>query len=162
MEKEKIPYYLVISTNSYSGNFHSNLIGYVLGILDDESMEELKIYNIENEYLNKFYKEENKTQDDCLKELEEFLYETYQEVDDWYQNIFYFIETYKFKETIENKIPCNSIFIQLKKPLEGTWEEIIIKRIKKFFMKEINNEKDLKLNHLELLDENFKSIQKYI
>lgn len=173
-EKQEPNYWLVVSTNSYTGNFERELIAYSLGLLDEVQMD----INFGKEYLEQFYKEENKSYNVCSNELDEFLFESYQEVDDWEQMTFYNIDTYK---SIKKCWDCNAIWIQLAKPLDGIWKEIIIRRIQRFFNENILNKTEnkiwikhfghpkdsddneiIKLEHFELLDKDKKIIETYV
>lgn len=153
--KQISPYKLCIHTSDYTGNFERELIGYCLGVLDSRTEEDLweedpndyckhwffqdVMHNKEHKYngyydkLTQKYKEMTGFDDKLTYYnyplLQEYLFETFQEVDDWEQFTFYYIDNY-FKE---EKGQCNSVYIQLDKPLEGVWEEIIINRIFMFF-----------------------------
>ena len=120
MRKIQEPNYkLVIKTDSYTGNFERECIAYVLGILDEIQRE----INYAPEYLDSFHKEENLSFQDCANFLEEYLFERWQEVDDWEQMTFYEIGGEK----------CQDIFIFIDKLFPKEWEERIIKRIINFF-----------------------------
>lgn len=153
--KQIAPYRLCIHTDDYTGNFERELIGYALGVLDEEQEENLSPYDPDDYCKHWFYQDVMARKEhgiygyyDALttkyKEvtgfddeldywdnplLNEYLLETYQDVDDWQQNTFYYIDKY-FKD---EKYDCNSLYIQLDKPLSTIWEEIIISRIIKFF-----------------------------
>lgn len=126
MRVKQIPNYeLIIKTNSYTGNFERELISYSLGTLDVVQMELGRNFHGSYE-MNLFWEEEfNSERRDYYDDYElkdEYLMETYQEVDDWEQVTFYHMTD-----------DCNSLAIQLVKPLNEYWEEIVIRRIKKFF-----------------------------
>lgn len=156
---EQIPNYeLIIKTNSYTGNFDRQLISYALGTLDEVQME-LGCFNGDYE-MDLFWEEEfNSERKNYYDEYElkdEYLMETYQEVDDWEQMTFYHMTD-----------DLNSLAIQLVKPLNEYWEEIIIRRIKKFF--DINPckydcilPKNAKLLDLYLVDSHKNIIKSYI
>jgi hypothetical protein len=106
-----------------------------MGILDDVQMrikhskEELEMF-----WTEVFGKEPPKF-DVALEEYEllrDYLFETFQDVDDWYQLTFYQIDW-----DILHRDVRNIIRIQLAKPLSKEWEEIIIPRMKAFFEKKI-------------------------
>lgn len=125
MRVEQIPNYeLIIKTNSYTGNFNRQLISYALGTLDNVQMEMENFHG--SHEMDLFWEEEfNSERKDYYDDYElkdEYLMETYQDVDDWEQITFYHIAE-----------DCNSLAIQLVKPLNEYWEKIIIRRIKKFF-----------------------------
>lgn len=157
---EQIPNYrLIIQTNDYTGNFKNELVSYALGILDNEQME-LGYFHGDYE-MDLFWKEEFNSErqdyDDEYELKDEYLMETYQEVHNWMQMTFYHM-TGAFN---------HSLAIQLAKPLNAYWEEIIIRRIKKFF--KINPcrydytlPKGTKLLDLYLLDSNGNKIKNYM
>lgn len=125
MRVKQIPNYeLIIKTNSYTGNFERELISYSLGTLDSVQME---FSDFHGDYeMDLFWEEEfNSERRDYYDDYElkdEYLMETYQDVDDWEQMTFYHMTD-----------GCNSLAVQLVKPLNEYWEEIVIRRIKKFF-----------------------------
>lgn len=116
-------YKLMISTDSYTGNFERELISYVFGILDSVQME----IAYSQEYRDVFYKEENMTEEQCYAFLEEYLFERHQNVDDWEQMTFYEICSYK------EYGHCTSIAVFLDKPLDNEWEKRFLRRIQEFF-----------------------------
>lgn len=153
MRKPQIaPYRICVHTTDYTGNFERELVGYALGVLDGVQEENLS-WDDPNDYCKHWFyqdimrmperlyylklSEKFKEQtgfDDLLtsKEnplLQEYLLETHREVDDWEQMTFYYISKY-FKD---KEWDCNSLYIQLDKPLSKIWEEIIIHRLFKFF-----------------------------
>lgn len=118
-------YELIIKTNSYVGNFERELISYALGTLDIVQME---MGDFHGDYeMDLFWNEEfNSQRKDYYDDYElkdEYLMETYQDVDDWEQITFYHM--------VDED--CNSLAVQLVKPLNEYWEEIVVRRIKKFF-----------------------------
>lgn len=122
--EQKPNYELIIKTNSYTGNFERELVSYALGTLDNVQME---LGDFHGEYeMELFWDEEfdshRKDYYDDYELKDEYLMETYQEVDDWEQVTFYHMAE-----------DCNSLAIQLVEPLNEFWEEIVIRRIKKFF-----------------------------
>ena len=157
---QKAPYRLCIHTSDYTGNFERELVGYCLGVLDERTEEDL----------SQKFKEETGF-DDLLTRNEhplmaEYLLETYRDVDDWEQMTFYYIDKY-FKDKEYN---CNSLYIQLDKPLNDIWEEIVITRIFEFFRDiRIRGERCLqfadwnerKCISVELIDENDNVIKEY-
>jgi len=124
--EQKPNYKIVIKTDSYTGNFERELVSYIFGILDSVQMD----IDYCPEYIQKFQEEENLTIEDSEKFLEEYLFETYQGVDDWEQMTFYSIGDYL---TRDEKNPCTSIFVQLFRIPDNEWKERIIRRIKSFF-----------------------------
>ena len=126
-----IPYTLKICCNSYWGNFEREFLAYSIGILDDVQMhirhseEQLKMF------WNEVFNKEAPDFEEALESydlLKDYLLETFQDVDDWWQLTFYQIDW-----DIMHKNGSNVLKIQLAKPLSGEWEEIIIPRMKKFF-----------------------------
>lgn len=117
-------YELIIKTNSYIGNFERELVSYALGTLDNVQMELGDFYG--DYEMDLFWEEEfdseRRNYYDDYELKDEYLMETYQDVDDWEQMTFYHMA--------DN---CNSLAIQLVKPLNEYWEKIVIRRIKKFF-----------------------------
>lgn len=122
--EQKANYELIIVTNSYTGNFERELISYALGTLDNVQMELGDFHGADE--MDLFWEEEfNSKRKDYYDDYElkdEYLMETYQDVDDWEQMTFYHMVG-----------DCNSLAIQLFKPLNEYWEEIVVRRIKKFF-----------------------------
>ena len=159
MRIKQIPNYeLIIKTNRYTGNFERELISYALGTLDNVQME-MGDFHGEHE-MNLFWEEEfnseRKNYYDDYELKDEYLMETYQDVDDWEQMTFYHIAD-----------DINSLAIQLVKPLNDYWEEIIIRRIKKFFEERpcrYSNTlpKDAELLDLYLIDSNENRMKDYM
>lgn len=147
-----IPYTLEVECNSYWGNFEREFIAYSMGILDDVQMdinhseEELEMFwqdvfgrsHISFEYALEHY---------VL--LQDYLFETFQAVDDWDQLTFYRIDW-----DIMHKQNRNVLKIQLAKPLSEYWENIIIPRMKDFFSKKPYEymDKDAELEYICLRD----------
>lgn len=148
-------YEFIIKTNSYVGNFERELVGYVLGTADDISLEN-KDFHGEHE-MRLFWKEEfNEGFHDNFELKNDFLDSTYQEVDDWYQDIFYHM--------CDN---ASSLAIQLIKPFNDYWKEIIVRRVKKFFdvhpcKYDWTLPKDAKLLDLYLTDSEGNIIERYV
>ena len=98
MRVQQIPNYeLIIKTNSYTGNFERELISYALGTLDNVQME---MGNFHGDYeMDLFWEEEfsSKRKDyyDDYELKDEYLMETYQDVDDWEQMTFYHMSGYE-------------------------------------------------------------------
>lgn len=156
--KQVAPYRLCIHTSDYTGNFERELIGYCLGVLDGRTEENLWEYDPDDYCKHWFYQDVMARKErgyrgyyDALTEkfrevtgyedelgycdhplLQEYLFETFQDVDDWQQDTFYYIDKY-FKD---KEYDCNSLYIQLDKPLNEVWEEIVINRIFMFFKDE--------------------------
>lgn len=160
MRVKQIPNYeLIIKTNSYTGNFERELISYALGILDSVQME---LGDFHGSYeMDLFWKEEfNSRRKEYYEDYElkdEYLIETYQDVDDWEQMTFYHSGDEDF----------NLLAIQLVKPLNDYWEEIIIRRIKKFFKKRpcrysYTLPENAELLDLYLIDSNENRIKDYM
>jgi hypothetical protein len=137
MRKSKpiIPYTLEIECTSYWGNFEREFLGYSIGILDDCQMR-IDHSDVERAM---FWKEVfNKKAIDFEEASEsyelykDYLLETFQECDDWEQLTFYTIDW-----DIYHKNGSNVLKIQLAKPLSREWEEIVIPRMKDFFIDKV-------------------------
>ena len=154
----KIPYILEVECDSYWGNFEREFVAYSMGILDDVQMsirhseEELEMFwqdvfgrsHLDFEYALEHY---------VL--LQDYLFETFQECDDWEQLTFYYIDW----DTRHNE-RRDVLKIQLAKPLDEYWEGIIIPRMKAFFTKHIYEDK-AKLISIKLLDEQGNILKNY-
>ena len=157
-DQPKIPYILEVECDSYWGNFEREFVAYSMGILDDVQMsirhseEELEMFwqevfgrsHLDFEYALEHY---------VL--LQDYLFETFQDCDDWEQLTFYFIDW----DTM-NKEKRDVLKIQLAKPLDEYWEGIIIPRMKAFFAEHIYEDK-AKLIGIKLLDEQGKILKNY-
>jgi DNA primase len=157
-DQPKIPYTLEVECDSYWGNFEREFIAYSMGILDDVQMnirhseEELEMFwqevfgrsHIDFEYALEHY---------VL--LQDYLFETFQECDDWEQLTFYSIDW----DTM-HKEKRDVLKIQLAKPLDEYWEGIIIPRIKDFFAKHIYEDK-AKLISIKLFDQRGQVVKEY-
>ena len=144
-----IPYTLEVECDSYWGSFEREFVAYSMGILDDVQMnirhseEELEMFwqdvfgrsHIDFEYALEHY---------VL--LQDYLFETFQECDDWEQLTFYSIDW----DTM-HKEKRDVLKIQLAKPLDEYWEGIKIPRMKAFFAEHIYEDK-AKLISIKLLD----------
>jgi hypothetical protein len=137
MRKSKpiIPYTLEIECNSYWGNFEREFLGYSIGILDDVQMG----IDHSDEERALFWKEVFDKEPINFKEAfesydlyKDYLLETFQDCDDWEQLTFYYIDW-----NILHKNGSNVLKIQLAKPLSREWEEIIIPRMKDFFIDKV-------------------------
>ena len=148
-DQPEIPYILEVECDSYWGSFEREFIAYSMGILDDVQMniryseEELEMFwqevfghsHLDFEYALEHY---------VL--LQDYLFETFQECDDWEQLTFYQIDW-----DIMHKEKRDVLKIQLAKPLDEYWEGIIIPRMKAFFTEHIYEDK-AKLISIKLLD----------
>jgi hypothetical protein len=150
-----IPYTLEVECNSYWGNFEREFIAYSMGILDDVQM---RIRHSE-EYLEMFWQDvfghshldfEYALEHYVL--LQDYLFETFQDCDDWEQLTFYYIDWYARGRQL--------LKIQLAKPFDEYWEGIIIPRMKAFFAEHIYEDK-AKLISIKLLDEQGNVIKNY-
>ena len=225
-KEKRAPFYLLVHTNSYTGNFERELVAYCIGRLDEvqrnhsreyqkafwnsvaasdiDSYEEYMECELREECnkatdllasleaISKHLESKNVNIEEMLRKREEriakerydkdicrlydtYLCETYQTVDDWQQDIFYNIESfYKNKE-----YNCDTIYIQLNKPLPEHFEKIVIGRIKQFFEQDAYNliedyswlcqfghrsprHEDLQLLDLELVDQDYNLVKKYV
>ena len=156
--KPVIPYTLEVECDSYWGNFEREFVAYSMGILDDVQMnirhseEELEMFwqdvfgrsHLDFEYALEHY---------VL--LQDYLFETFQECDDWEQLTFYSIDW----DTM-HKEKRDVLKIQLAKPLDEYWEGIIIPRMKAFFAEHIYEDK-AKLISIKLLDAQGNTLKNY-
>ena len=153
--KPIIPYTLEVECDSYWGSFEREFVAYSMGILDDVQMnirhseEELEMFwqevfgrsHLDFEYALEHY---------VL--LQDYLFETFQECDDWEQLTFYSIDwNVRDKELLK---------IQLAKPLDEYWEGIIIPRMKAFFDKHVYEDK-AKLISIRLIDQKGNIVKEY-
>ena len=156
--KPVIPYTLEVECDSYWGSFEREFVAYSIGILDDVQM------NIRHseEYLEMFWQDvfgrshldfEYALEHYVL--LQDYLFETFQECDDWEQLTFYSIDL----DTM-HKEKRNILKIQLAKPLDEYLEGIIIPRMKAFFAGHIYEDK-AKLISIKLLDEQGNILKNY-
>jgi hypothetical protein len=150
-----IPYTLEVECNAYWGNFEREFVAYSMGILDDVQMS----IRHSEEYLEMFWQEvfgrshldfEYALEHYVL--LQDYLFETFQECDDWEQLTFYYIDWYARGRQL--------LKIQLAKPFDEYWEGIIIPRMKAFFAEHIYEDK-AKLISIKLLDEQGNVIKNY-
>lgn len=153
-----IPYTLEIESSSYWGNYEREFLGYAIGILDDVQMH-IEFADTERLMFWKevFNKDEAPDFDEALEDYEllrDYLYETFQDCDDWWQLTFYGIDWDSDK---------NILKVQLVKPLSKYWEDIIIPRMKTFFEKKIYKHlKDNdKLISIRLYDKNRDLVKEY-
>ena len=132
-----------------------------MGILDDVQMH----INHSEEELGMFWKEvfdkEPQEFDEAAEEYEllrDYLFETFQDVDDWEQLTFYQIDWNAL-----HKEKRNALCIQLAKPLNEYWEGIIIPRMKAFFDKKIYKwmKDDTELINISLLDSKNSVVKEY-
>ena len=153
-----IPYILEVECDSYWGNFEREFIAYSMGILDDVQM---RIRHSE-EYLEMFWQDvfghshlDFEYALDHYVLLQDYLFETFQDCDDWEQLTFYSIDW----DTM-HKEKRDVLKIQLAKPLDEYWEGIIIPRMKAFFAEHIYEAK-AKLISIKLLDEQGNILKNY-
>jgi hypothetical protein len=150
-----IPYTLEVECDSYWGSFEREFVAYSMGILDDVQMS----IRHSEEYLEMFWQEvfgrshldfEYALEHYVL--LQDYLFETFQECDDWEQLTFY---------SIDWNVTDRELFkIQLAKPFDDYWEGIIIPRMKAFFEKHVYEDK-AKLISIKLLDRDGKVLKEY-
>ena len=151
-DQPKIPYTLEVECDSYWGNSEREFVAYSMGILDDVQMS----IRHSEEYLEMFWQDvfgrsyldfEYALEHYVL--LQDYLFETFQDCDDWEQLTFYYIDW----DTM-HKEKRDVLKIQLAKPFDEYWEGIIIPRMKEFFEKHIyeHMKDDTKLIGIKLLD----------
>ena len=158
--KPRIPYVLEIECNSYWGNFEREFVAYSMGILDDvqhgrHSEEELEMFWTE------VFSKQPPTFEEALENyplLQDYLLETFQDVDDWSQLTFYQID-WKAMHKEKREV----LRIQLAKPLDEYWEGIIIPRMKDFFTKKIYEwmRKDTELLNIRLYNSKRELLKEY-
>lgn len=158
--KPRIPYVLEIECNSYWGNFEREFVAYSMGILDDvqhgrHSEEELEMFWTE------VFSKQPPTFEEALENyplLKDYLFETFQDVDDWSQLTFYQIDWKAM-----HKEGREVLRIQLAKPLDKYWEDIIIPRMKDFFTKKIYKwmSKEAELYNIRLYNRKGEMIKEY-
>jgi len=158
--KPRIPYVLEIECSSYWGNFEREFVAYSMGILDDvqhgrHSEEELEMFWTE------VFSKQPPTFEEALENyplLKDYLFETFQDVDDWAQLTFYRID-WTAMHNEQRDVFC----IQLAKPLDKYWEDIIIPRMKDFFAKKLYKwaREDMKLLNIRLYNSKRELIKEY-
>ena len=159
--KPRIPYALEIECNSYWGYFEREFVAYSMGILDDVQM---RIKHSEEELImfwNEVFNYRPLTFEEALRNyelLKDFLFETFQDVDDWAQLTFYQIDW-----NAMHKEKREVLRIQLAKPLDEYWEGIIIPRMKDFFTKKIYEwmREDTELLNIRLYNSKRELIKEY-
>ena len=123
-----IPYTLEVECSEYWGSFEREFVAYSMGILDDVQMS----IRHSEEYLEMFWQDvfgrshlDFEYALDHYVLLQDYLFETFQECDDWEQLTFYSIDwNVRDRELLK---------IQLAKLLDEYWEGIVIPRMKEFF-----------------------------
>jgi hypothetical protein len=129
----RIPYTIEIECNSYWGNFEREFIGYSMGILDDVQMDidhsEEERTTFWQEVFNQDVPISFETALGSYELLMDYLFETFQEVDDWEQLTFYQIDWDAYRQ--EHR---HILRVQLAKPLNDYWESVVIPRMKNFFI----------------------------
>ena len=160
-DQPKIPYTLEVECDSYWGNFEREFVAYSMGILDDVQMS----IRHSEEYLEMFWQDvfgrsyldfEYALEHYVL--LQDYLFETFQDCDDWEQLTFYYIDW----DTM-HKEKRDVLKIQLAKPFDEYWEGIIIPRMKEFFEKHIyeHMKDDTKLIGIKLLDHKGRVVKEF-
>lgn len=156
-----IPYTLEIECNSYWGNFEREFIAYSMGILDDVQMRirhsaDMLSMFWEDTFGRPFLSFEFALEHYVL--LKDYLFETFQVVDDWEQLTFY-----RINWDLMHSEKRNVLTIQLAQPLNENWENIIIPRMQDFFLKKPyeDMDKDAKLIGITLYDSKHNPIKIY-
>jgi hypothetical protein len=157
----RIPYTLEVECNAYWGNFEREFVAYSMGILDDVQM---RIKHSEEELImfwNEVFNYRPLTFEEALRNyelLKDYLFETFQDVDDWSQLTFYQIDW-----DVMHKEKRDVLRIQLAKPLDKYWEGIIIPRMKTFFEKNIYKwmKEGTELISIRMVDSNGRWIKEY-
>lgn len=184
--KVTIPYTLEVECNSYWGNFEREFIAYSMGALDEVQMyiehcdEQLEMFwkdifpHIMSEQfsgppegLHDYNLPDMEWLEENYELMKEFLLETVQDVDDWWQLTFYAIDWDALRGRtlygIGDEFKKNILKIQLTKPLTPYWENIIIPRMKLFFQQRIYKwmDKDAKLISIKLYDKDHNLVKEY-
>lgn len=157
-DQPAIPYTLEVECDSYWGNFEREFVAYSMGILDDVQMS----IRHSEEYLEMFWQDvfgrshldfEYALEHYVL--LQDYLFETFRDCDDWEQLTFYTIDW--------NVRDRQLLKIQLAKPFDEYWEGVIIPRMKEFFEKRIyeHMKADTKLIGIKLLDQKGQVVKEY-
>lgn len=184
--KVTIPYTIEVECNSYWGNFEREFIAYSMGVLDEVQMhidhsdyERMLFWHdifptlIEEKFsgiapgLKDYLLPDMEWCEENYELLKEFLLETVQECDDWYQLTFYGIDWEALRGHslygIGEQFKKNILYIQLAKPLTPYWENIIIPRMKLFFQQRIYKwmDKDAKLISIKMYDKDHNLVKEY-
>lgn len=187
-------YYLVIHTDSYAENFERELISYCIGIIPPECGDYAKTFekifwnnevsssiNSYEEY-KKSIEEKKKVFGDCDISEDKFtyFYENYLVKSDIFNGLFHYDSFYDLDFYYnQNSLDLNTICIFLNEIPDERFEEILVRRIKNFFDKnvykvvkdfeclsqfeELSTEKGgFKLLDLELIDKDKNLIKKYV
>lgn len=156
-----VPYILEIECTDYWGSFEREFIAYSMGILDDVQMH----IRHSEEYLEMFWQDvfhrPSLSFEFALEHyvlLQDYLFETFQECDDWEQLTFYYIDW-----DIMHKEKRDVLKVQLVKPFDNRWEDIIIPRMKDFFVKHVykSMKEGTKLTSIRLLDQDGRVVKEY-
>lgn len=130
----KAPYTLILKTDVWVGNFERELIGYAFGILDGVQMQsEYAIKERTAFWQEVFGKEEPCEYEADYELLTQYLFETFQTVDDWEQITFYNLRASRDRTHINDK--TSELLIQFASIPPIIWRNIFIKRIKNYFEK---------------------------
>jgi hypothetical protein len=130
----KAPYTLILKTDVWVGNFERELIGYAFGILDGVQMQiEYAIKERTAFWQEVFGKEEPCKYEADYELLTQYLFETFQTVDDWEQITFYNLRASRDKTHINDE--TSELLIQFASIPPIIWRNIFIKRIKNYFEK---------------------------
>ena len=163
-EKENAPYSIVVEFNAWAGNFERELVGYSMGILDEVQMNEVGHAEKERGMFWKevFNRDVPIEYDDEYVLKDKYLYERWEDVDDWMQATFYNVFGHSTKFFSEESTSYLKIY--LFEPIKPEWfEQLIINRMYDFFRKKIYKwlHKDDKITALYLVDKDNNVIKHY-
>ena len=160
--RPRIPYTLELECSSSWSPFYLEFISYSLGILDEYNMN---LIDTDNDcFMKAFWTEVfnrepiNLVEADDYELLQEFLFETFRT--DFRELDFTF---YKVIDLMTKRNDKHTLIIQLAKPLNPYWENIIIPRMKNFFDAKMCDwvTKPTELLNIKLLDNKNNIIKNY-
>lgn len=137
-ESENPPYSMVIEFNGWAGNFERELIGYSMRILDEVQMNDVGHSEKERAMFWKevFGRDMPIEYEDEYILKDKYLYERWEDVDDWMQATFYNVFGYGFDPVSKETTSCMKVY--LFEPIKPAWfEQLIVNRMYDFFDKKI-------------------------
>lgn len=162
-EKVNAPYSIVVEFNTWAGNFDRELVGYSMGMLDEVQMNEVAHSEKERAMFWKevFNRDLPIEYDDEYSLKDKYLYERWEDVDDWMQATFYNVFS---REEFVSEDSTSCLKIYLFDQIKPEWfEQIIINRMYDFFTKKIYKwkHKDDRITALYLVDKDNNVIKHY-
>ena len=137
-ENEKPPYTMIVEFTGWVGNFERELIGYSMGILDEIQMNDVGHSEKERAMFWKevFGRDMPIEYSDEYVLKDKYLYERWEDVDDWMQATFYNVFGHDFNLTTNEATSYMKIY--LFEPIQPEWfEQLIVNRMYDFFDKKI-------------------------